>query len=244
MDRLDLSSVPIFCAHEHWGSVPSQFFPEGLRADWVRGATPLRRTGVVDILVECYFGWCLSAAGVEVDELSRTSGAKDLYDLAARSPIQAMEALRGAIRDQQMTGTYQCIRRGIIALYGVDISRDDDRASIELLDNAIAENYSQVFDWYETAMAKAYLSTLIRPVQPEYYAREQSAELAAREASFTKTVLREFIGRLFDIAAKGGGVDIKQMQAYRRSLEFKVREDSEVRWSGDMNEAEVRVFED
>jgi hypothetical protein len=55
---------------------------------------------------------------------------------------------------------------------------------------------------------------------------------------------REFIAKLFDLAAAHRGIGIKQLQAYTRSLEFLPRKDSEVVWRGDLSPAQVRVFQD
>lgn len=51
--RLNLSSLPNFCAHEHWGSLDSiGMVPEGFRADIECGATPRTKTGLFDILLD------------------------------------------------------------------------------------------------------------------------------------------------------------------------------------------------
>src|SRR5215470_3504028 len=45
---LDLSMLPNFCAHEHWGSIDSiGVVAEGFRADVERGATPRTKTGLL-----------------------------------------------------------------------------------------------------------------------------------------------------------------------------------------------------
>ena len=57
-------------------------------------------------------------------------------------------------------------------------------------DKAIAQRYSDLFGWYRDAMAEAHFSGLIRPVHPEFYARQDDAAAAKAESAFTKTVLR------------------------------------------------------
>jgi predicted TIM-barrel fold metal-dependent hydrolase len=55
---------------------------------------------------------------------------------------------------------------------------------------------------------------------------------------------RAFLERLFDEAAENGNTGIKQLQAYRRSLDFAPRTDGEVDWSGQWDEGQQRVWED
>jgi predicted TIM-barrel fold metal-dependent hydrolase len=279
---LDLTALPNFCAHEHWGSIQSMMTPEDVfLADRQQGTTPHRRTGLIDLLVDPYFGGGLAAAGTDVNALAKAAGAADMRALAADSPARAMAALRPALRPQLLTGYFQTIRRGILHLYGVDIWSPDgtsaDPAAIDELDAAVAANYARLFDWYREAMGRVHFSELIRPVHPEFYARIQSKDSAAAEATFTHHIMRidelldlwkldhprrarlaemtgveprfavswrEFLGRLFDRAAAAGTTGIKQLQAYRRPLEFAPPSDSEVVWSGNLTPDQVRVFQD
>src|SRR5207302_9350495 len=55
---------------------------------------------------------------------------------------------------------------------------------------------------------------------------------------------RLFLTKLFDLAARNGGVGIKQLQAYRRDLDFGPRSDSDVVWDGNLQPAQVRVLQD
>jgi predicted TIM-barrel fold metal-dependent hydrolase len=187
---LDLSSLPNFCSHEHWGSIDSiGTFPGGFRADIVQGATPTRKTGLLDILLDPYFTGFLASSGVNPNEIAKQSGSAGIYALGAQSPVRALTLLRPAIERQKFTGAYQCIRRGLLRLYGVDIATYDPKAIAEL-DAAIANNYSQLFSWYQRAMAEAHFTNLIRIAQPEYYVREESPQTAAQEVSFTHTLMR------------------------------------------------------
>ncbi|MCL5271214.1 MAG: hypothetical protein M1457_11860, partial [bacterium] len=57
---LDLAALPNFCAHEHWGSIPPMMTPEdNFVADRQQGTTPSRRTGLLDLLLDPYFGGAL-----------------------------------------------------------------------------------------------------------------------------------------------------------------------------------------
>jgi predicted TIM-barrel fold metal-dependent hydrolase len=55
---------------------------------------------------------------------------------------------------------------------------------------------------------------------------------------------RDFLDALFRLAATEGAAGIKQLQAYSRSLNFRTRQDSEVRFRGSLNPEEVTLFQD
>lgn len=263
---LDLSALPNFCTHEHWGSIPSIGpMPGGFRADFEQGATPSRRTGLLDLLLEPYARGFYSRAG---DDLSP--------DLASEvDRWKAFQKILPAVGRQRFSGTFQSTRRGILALYGTDILRLDAK-SFAALDDAIARNYADIFAWYRKAMERSRFSGLIRPVHPEFYVRRASDTSAAEEAKFTLTVMRidplvslwdtasprrkvlseiagvepvdaatyrRFLDRLFEIARAGGAVGIKQLQAYRRPLEFPFHPDGAVAFTGALSEDRQRVFE-
>lgn len=253
-------TLPNYCSHEHWGSIASiGTFPGGYRADIEQGALPLRGTSLLDLVVEPYFrGWSGADAGTGKD------------------PWDAWTALQPLLAKHRFTGVFQCTRRGVLKLYGADISALT-KATFQRLNDTVEANYTRHFDWYRRAMRQAYFSKLIRPVHPEFYARRQTPESANEEASFTRTVMRidplmdvwkrdnarrrtmaemtgvapgdartwrEFVGNLFDIAARGGAVGIKQLQAYRRPLHFESRPDSAVAFRGELNGAQQRALQD
>lgn len=102
----------------------------------------------------------------------------------------------------------------------------------------------------ETARAEAALTrTLLRidPLldlwRPDHPRRAALAAMAGVDPQDAAS-WRRFLDRLFDIAAKGGAVGIKQLQAYRRPLRFELPADNAVRFTGDLTPAEQRVFED
>jgi predicted TIM-barrel fold metal-dependent hydrolase len=188
-ERLGIGEIPNFCSHEHWGSIDSiGMVAEGFRADVEQGATPKRRTGLFDILLDPYFRGMLAAAGVNPDALAKATGAESFQKLAESSAAKALGVLRPALRVQELTGTYQCIRRGLLDAHGFDLEGGDD--AVAQLDASIARQYERIFDWYMEAMRKAGFSELIRPVHPEFFVRRESPQTAAREARFTHTILR------------------------------------------------------
>ncbi len=201
---------------------------------------------------------------------------KPVRELTRESGWEAFSLLRPALEQHRYTGVYQCTRRGILQLYGVDLDRLDKQSAWKL-DAAVASRYAKLFEWYKTAMREARFSQLIRIVHPEFYATDESLGSAAQERSFTHTIMRidpfldlgnedsprrralariagvepvdpaswrEFLRALFERAARQRARGIKQLQAYRRNLEYLPRTDSEVRWTGKRTAAEVTVFQD
>jgi predicted TIM-barrel fold metal-dependent hydrolase len=276
MDRLDFSTIPSYCAHEHWGSISAiGMAPEGFRGDVERGALPRRQVNLFDILLDPYFGGSLANIGL-YPQINTLINMQRVPNLTPDEVVRAWQALQPILSASSLTGTFQCIRRGLLQLYAVDIMEADD-AGILALNAAIGAHYGDMFGWYQQAMAQLSFSDLIRPVHPEFYTRSDSTAAATAESAFTRTVMRidplldlwprectrrdnlaatvgvepgdaatwrQFIQRLFDLAANHGALGIKQLQAYSRSLEFLPRLDSEVRFRGDLDPAEVRTFQD
>lgn len=263
--RFDLSTIPNFCSHEHWGSIDSiGTFPGGYRADIEQGATPVKATRLFDLLVDPYLRGVLLSSGIDRNALTRREG------------WEGFSALRSVLQDHQFNGIHQCTRRGILALYGFDTSLLNPAALVRLEDQ-IERNYQAPFDWYRKAMVKANFSGLIRPVHPEFYQRKQSAESSQAEASFTRTVMRidpfldfaalgperrrnmsdlagvepadpkswrVFLHYWFEQAQRNRAVGIKQLQAYRRDLAFQSQSDEGVDWKGGASPEVLRRFQD
>lgn len=179
-----------FCAHEHWGSFqaigPSE---DGFRADVEPGAKPSRRVTIWDLMLDPYLGWFLAAAGVEMDAQAKEAGAADFQAWWESSPQAAFDAVLPHLERQRMTGTFQCIVRGIQLCHYIDLQT----ITLERWHAAskqIGAAYDRIFGWYREVMQRAGFSQVIRPVHPEFYFRDQTDAAAQEELSFTKTVLR------------------------------------------------------
>ena len=272
---LDLDATPIFCAHEHWGSIPAVgMADEGFRGDVIAGAEPEGPVSVWDIVLDPYFGGGLYGAGYDAQASARQAGFDSFNEWWRKAPLQALESISPALREQCLTGAFQCIREGVAALHGADLGafslEDWQRADL-----AVARAYEDMFGWYRSAMERLNISALVRPVHPEYFWREASK--ADEERSFTRPILRidpllelwqetctrrdalaemtgvypadaaswrDFITALFDRAAALGNVGIKQLQAYTRSLDFVPRAETEVVFSGALDSTQRRIFQD
>jgi len=188
---LDLSQIPNFCSHEHWGSISSIGFERGVfRADGVKGATPNRKTTLVDVIVEPYLNWSFDGCGVKLDSIVRDElGFTDLSDAPRKAVVETVRVIRPYLKQQQLVGIYQCTRQGILSVYNFDINSDNPVEIIQAND-AVGRNYSDIFGWYKRVMKRTGFSELIRCVHPEFYVNRQSDALATEEMIFTNTVMR------------------------------------------------------
>jgi predicted TIM-barrel fold metal-dependent hydrolase len=185
------ADLPMFCAHEHWGSIaPIGFAPGGFRADAVQGARPVAPVHLLHLFLDPYFGGMLHSSGVDVvAAMKEATGCKDPMAEFRDRPAVLWRAFIRAVGAQRLTGTFQCIRHGIIRLYGIDPTDASDQ-EIADLNQSVERNYSDLFGWYVRAMDTAHFSGLIRPVHPEFFAREESAAAARQERRFTRPILR------------------------------------------------------
>ena len=272
-----LADLPNFCSHEHWGSISSIGMASGgYRADTEAGATPSRRTTIWDLVLDPYLTSWIESTGFSPQTRAKEAGAADFAAWWEQNPAEAFRAVRPHLERQMLSGTFQCVRRGVLFLYEIDVA-SLDLEEWKQVDRAVGEHYTDMFSWYRTAMEKVGFSELIRPVHPEFFLQRQEEQTAEAELAFTHTIMRidpfvdlwqeksnrrktlsslcgieprdaaswrEFLGRYFDIAAENGTTGIKQLQAYSRNLDFSVREDSDVIWSGDLNWEQKMVFKD
>lgn len=258
----DVADIPNFCSHEHWGSVDSigYIHPDGWIGDLKPGALPRRRTVLTDLIIDPYFGGSLAGNGINPGEYKNNNKKEELFQ---------------KLKDFRLKGTYLSNRIGIDFAHGYDI-HNFDAEQYNIADKKIGDRYQNLFSWYKELMDKAYLSDLIRPVQPEFYFADFSTAAAIEEMAFTSTVLRidpflefwketntrrdyivekmgidpvdasswkDFLAKIFSIAANKTCVGVKQMQAYRRTLDFVPVKDSEVKFRGDLSEEERVKFE-
>ena len=277
--QFDISKIPNFCTHEHWGSIISiGMAPEqgGFRCDTTAGAQPLQATSIWDLILDPYeYGWMV-AADRDPNVAATQSGKVSFLQWWKNSPQEALDKFKSFNNSLLMTGGFQCTRRGIQYLYGHDIAKFNVE-DWQKVDTQIQNNYTDIFSWYQLAMKKASFSELIRPVHPEFYVQEESKASKLKELLFTHTIMRidplldlwqeisprrdafvkitgiepvdpvtwrEFIKRLFDLAEKNHTVGIKQLQAYRRSLLYETRSDSEVVFRGYLDAANILKFQD
>jgi predicted TIM-barrel fold metal-dependent hydrolase len=79
--------------------------------------------------------------------------------------------------------------------------------------------------------------------QKESHRRDSLSKIVGIEPADAQS-WREFIKRIFDLAAKNHTTGIKQLQAYRRSLLYQPRTDTEVTFRGELNDKDITCFQD
>ena len=191
---LDFTTIPNFCTHEHWGSISSIGMAPaqgGFRCDTTTGAQPLKPTSIWDLVLEPYQNGWMHAIGDhhEVKVLKSDLLNLPYEQLWKTSPAQALVKFKSKNNPLVLTGGFQCTRRGILHLYGIDINKFDVE-QWKVVDQMIEKNYSDLFSWYEKAMRKAFFSELIRPVHPEYYVQEESTVSKVKELAITHNIMR------------------------------------------------------
>lgn len=185
-----LDGVPSFCSHEHWGSIEAiGSWPEGFRADIECGAQPKRATDIFDLLLDPYFRGQLRAAGDDPERLPRPKGISSFRAWASHAPQNAFTALGPLLERHIATGMFQSIRLGVQTLYTEDLA-DWRQIDLPRLNQAVAEHYARLFDWYDEARQQAHFSEVIRPVHPEFYWRDATGDSAAHERARYRTVMR------------------------------------------------------
>lgn len=181
-----------FCGHEHWGSFAAVGMgEEGFRADSWRGAEVQAGAGagVLDLVLDPYgMGWLISG-GSDPNGVAQAKGFGDFFGWWAAAPEAAFAAARPLLARHRLTGGFLCTARGIRALHGVDIATLDYACWAEA-ERCIRVAYGDLHGWHVTAMGKAGLSCVVRPVHPEFYYRTESEAAAAVERKYLRTVLR------------------------------------------------------
>jgi predicted TIM-barrel fold metal-dependent hydrolase len=119
----------------------------------------------------------------------------------------------------------------------------------ELIRPVHPEYYVEKESDESAAMERTFTRTIMRidPFMDLWKAdssrRRRLAEIAGVEPTDAAS-WRRFLDRIFQTAADNGSTGIKQLQAYRRDLDFQPRDDGAVRFIGDLDAGQVRAFED
>ncbi|MGI6380746.1 MAG: amidohydrolase family protein [Anaerolineae bacterium] len=244
------------------------------RGDMQAGAEPSRRTGLLDVLLDPYLGGHMGAAGDAPDQLARERHGVGIHELAAVGLAAALQLARPSLQRQRFTGTYACIIRGCQMLHGtaLDLQRPQSWQALDAhIAAAYADlhtwhpramamaGFTDVirpvqpeFYWDRAPAAereRRYLRTVLR-IDPLLGFWQESCPRRARLVDWVgidpvdAASWRAFLGALFDAAAAGGALGIKQLQAYTRDLAFAPRSDAEVRFRGDLSPDQARAFQD
>lgn len=256
----ELASIPNFCTHEHWGSISSIGHAPGMfNADMMAGTLPNLPTGLFHLLVDPYMSGNLHGTGIDPGKFY--TGEESVVDLAA------------LLEENKLTGTFLTTRLGIEHLYGVRLNLDNPSVMKELNDSIEAnyshlfdwyENTMQrvrftglirpvhpefyfTIDNEDARHELGFTRTVMRidPLLSFWEDPERKEKLFDRvgEEARDAASWRVFLEKLITLARERGCVGIKQLQAYRRHLDFEKPGDGQVKFSGKLTEDERIIFQ-
>ena len=260
----ELDTIPNFCTHEHWGSVSSIGYAPGMfNADTFAGALPKFTTNLFHLLVDPYMSGNLHGAGSTVD----------LDELAKESPAKALKLLGPLFEENKLTGTFLTTRLGIEYLYDCQLDLNNDALIEELngaisenyaslfdwYENAMQRvgftelirpvhpEFYFTIDNEDARHEMSFTRTVMRidPLLSFWEDSERKEQLFEKVGGQARDAVswRAFLEKLFTIAGEHGCVGIKQLQAYRRNLDFEKPGDGEVKFEGDLTGNEQIIFE-
>ncbi|MEO8125471.1 MAG: amidohydrolase family protein [Bryobacteraceae bacterium] len=265
---LDFSALPNFCSHEHWGSIDSiGTIPGGYRADAEPGAIPTRRTGFMDLVLEPYFRGWLAAGGAdlaavrdrmrgpgwEAFTLLRPALADQRFTGVYQCTRRGILQLYGADLDKLDQRGATALDEAVAARYADPFPwyRNAMRQAhfSDLIRVVHPEFYASAANPQTAVEEKAFTHTVMRidpllELADTGSARGRALAAIAGVEPADAATWRAFLRAIFDRAAAAGALGIKQLQAYRRSLEYLPRADGDVRWSGKRTAEETTVFQD
>jgi predicted TIM-barrel fold metal-dependent hydrolase len=197
----------------------------------------------------------------------------NIIELAGESPRTALSLLKELLQEQTLTGTFLTIRLGIEHLYECRLDLEDEdllmdlSVSIAAHYNALFDWYSTAMDragftglirpvhpefyfsidnenaWKEVEFTRTVMR--IDPLLDFWEDSERKSNLFQKVGSEARDAMswRAFLEKMITLAVENGCVGIKQLQAYRRDLDFEKPEDSQVRFRGELSKDEQAVFQ-
>jgi len=185
----EIATIPIFCAHEHWGSLPTIGVDEaGFRTDNLAGLAG-DGVGLFDLLFCPDMHGFLACGGFNTGAVLPQPGQSDIMAAAREAPEAVLAAVLPHLRNQQSTGTFTCVATGLRDLYDFDLS-DLSPDNWSRIDRAIRTRYESIFALYRDAMRQAHLEGPVRPVGLSFLWEDANATLAREERAFTSPILR------------------------------------------------------
>jgi len=260
----ELATIPNFCTHEHWGSISSIGSTPGMfNADTIAGAKPEFPTSLYHLLIDPYMSGNIHATGTSID----------LDELARESPGKALKQLTQLLEEHKLTGTFLTTRLGIEHLYDCHLDLEDlsmmealndtiasnysslftwyENAMLSVGFTALIRPVHPEFYFTinndEARHELSFTRTVMRidPLLSFWKDSERKEKLFARvgEQAQDAASWRVFLEKLISIAREAGCVGIKQLQAYRRHLDFEKPGDGEVKFKGQLTGEEQIIFE-
>lgn len=197
----------------------------------------------------------------------------NIMELVGESPRTALSLLKELLKDQIQTGTFLSTRLGIEHLYESRLDLEDEDLMLELSVSiakrykTLFDWYETAMDrtgftglirpvhpefyfsidndlaWKELEFTRTVLR--LDPLLGFWEESERKSDLFAKVGTEAHDAAswRAFLEKMINLAGENGCVGIKQLQAYRRNLDFEKPADSEVRFSGELSKDEQTVFQ-
>jgi predicted TIM-barrel fold metal-dependent hydrolase len=197
----------------------------------------------------------------------------DIMKLVGESPRTALSLLKQLLNEQILSGTFLTTRLGIEQLYDCQLDLDNQDLLVELsvsiaehykvlfdwyetamkrvgftgLIRPVHPEFYFTIDnelaWREVGFTRTVMR--IDPLLGFWEASERRSELFGKvglEAGDAVT-WRSFLEKMITLAREHGCVGIKQLQAYRRNLDFEKPDDARVKFSGELDKDEQYIFQ-
>ncbi len=196
----------------------------------------------------------------------------DIFQLAQKNGAGCVPLLRKILAPQQFTGIYMCLREGMRFAYDVDIHEMDaglfrqtsqtvaanyadlfswykklmQKAHFTRLIRPVHPEFYFSTNTIKAAAEMAFTDTVLRidPLLDMYKDSERRQNLTRLTGvePVDAASWRLFLEKIFQAVKDKGAVGIKQLQAYRRDLDFKFHEDSEVQFNSKLTKPEINTF--
>ncbi len=198
----------------------------------------------------------------------------DIFPLAQKNSAGCVPLLRKILAPQQFTGIYMCLREGVRFAYDMDIHEMDadlfrqtsqtvaanyadlfgwykrlmEKAHFTRLIRPVHPEFYFSTNTMQAAAEMAFTDTVLRidPLLDMYKDSERRQNLTRLTGvePVDAASWRLFLEKIFQAASDREAVGIKQLQAYRRDLDFAVHEDSDIKFDGASTKEEKIFFKD
>jgi len=217
-----IENQQLFPVHEHIGSLTSfGFRPDNLFPSDVTPDLQPERTG----LVELFFSPYLSSLMFENGAVFPLP--EDMVDEKYR--VRTIKALLIIFQKTIGTGLWEALIIAFRNLYQCDLTTlMDDDTEILRIDNQIAINYSNYYEWIENVMTKSKTIYVLKPVHPEFLVHALRGD-GVKESAFSSPILRvdSLVGfpdekKILDFGGitQASGIEINDIDSLDKSIEW------------------------
>lgn len=256
-----IEQIPNYLGHEHWGSLAAFGTDPGFRPDWFQGALPRRPVSFADILLDPYFRMWADPGGKMIDALFDGNLYQEALEspaavLTTLDPLLQPQRLTGVYQcirlglitahgldlEEKDPNVLKSAQEKLTEAYGRYFSwlpEMMERGRFSALVRPVEpEFYFQKDSEVSAPMEGQFLRTLLRidgliqMGKASDARRKNLAGLLQVDPPVDADSWGKFLDALFSRARQKGARGIKQLQAYRRSLDFSLPPDFHPLFSG------------